>query len=47
MIVRWLAGALDGFTKLIVTADAYGLLSDYLNIARWTLPRRPLPAIVI
>ncbi len=34
LIVRWLAGALDGFTKLIVTADSYSLLAEYLDIAR-------------
>jgi hypothetical protein len=34
LIVRWLAGALEGFTKLIVTAEHYGLLSESLAIAR-------------
>ncbi len=34
LVVRWLAGALEGFTKLIVTAEHYGLLSESLAIAR-------------
>ncbi len=34
LVVRWLAGALKGFTKLIVTAEHYGLLSESLAIAR-------------
>ena len=38
LIVRWLAGALDGFTKLIVTADSYSLLAEYLDIARALQP---------
>ena len=38
LIVRWLAGALDGFTKLIVTADNYSLLAEYLDIARTLQP---------
>jgi SpoVK/Ycf46/Vps4 family AAA+-type ATPase len=38
LIVRWLAGALDGFTKLIVTADSYSLLAEYLDIARTLQP---------
>jgi ATP-dependent 26S proteasome regulatory subunit len=38
LIVRWLIGALDGYTKLIVTASQYGLLDDYLSIARVLQP---------
>jgi len=38
LIVRWLAGALEGFTKLIVTAEHYGLLSESLAIARTLEP---------
>jgi hypothetical protein len=38
LIVRWLLGALDGFTKLLVTSERYRLLSDYLAIARALQP---------
>jgi cell division protease FtsH len=38
LLVRWLAGALEGYTKLIVTAGQYGLLSEYLAIARALQP---------
>ncbi|MEK7231942.1 MAG: ATP-binding protein, partial [Pseudomonadota bacterium] len=38
LIVRWLAGALEGFTKLIITADNYTLLPEYLDIARVLQP---------
>lgn len=38
MIARWLTGALDGFTKLIVSAEHYGLLDDYFAIARALQP---------
>jgi hypothetical protein len=34
LVVRWLTAALEGFTKLIVTAGHYGLLSESLAIAR-------------
>ena len=38
MLVRWLAGALDGYTKLIVKAEHYALLDDYLSVARMLQP---------
>jgi hypothetical protein len=38
MVVRWLAGALEGYTKLILAAGEYGLLGDYLAIARTLQP---------
>src|SRR6266542_5905669 len=38
LIVRWLAGALEGYTKLIVTAGHYGLLEETLEIARALQP---------
>ena len=38
LIVRWLAGALDGYTKLIVTAGHYGLLEETFEIARALQP---------
>jgi len=38
MVVRWLAGALEGYTKLIVAAGEYVLLGDYLAIARTLQP---------
>lgn len=34
LIVRWLATALEGYTKLIVTAGHYGLLEETFEIAR-------------
>ena len=38
MLVRWLASALEGYTKLIVTAHQYPLLRDYVSIARALQP---------
>ncbi len=38
LVVRWLVGALEGFTKLILAAGHYNLLSDYLAIARTLQP---------
>ena len=38
LVVRWLLGALDGYTKLLVTSEHYGLLADYLAIARILQP---------
>jgi len=38
LIVRWLAGALEGYTKLIITADSYTLLPEYFEIARILQP---------
>src|SRR6266511_1424666 len=38
LIVRWLAGALEGYTKLIVTAGRYGLLKETFEIARALQP---------
>lgn len=38
MLVRWLAGALEDYTKLVVKADDYALLSDYVSIARALQP---------
>lgn len=37
-IVRWLTGALEGFTKLIVTAGRYALLPEALAIAQALQP---------
>jgi hypothetical protein len=34
LVARWLTGALEGFTKVVVTAEHYGLLSESLAIAR-------------
>ena len=36
--VRWLAGALEGYTKLIVTAGQYAFLEETLEIARALQP---------
>jgi len=36
--VRWLAGALEGYTKLIVTAGQYALLEETFEIARALQP---------
>ena len=38
LIVRWLAGAVDGYTKLIVTAGHYRLLAETFEIARALQP---------
>jgi len=38
LIVRWLAGALENYTKLVVTAGHYGLLAETLSIARVLQP---------
>ena len=38
LIVRWLAGALAGYTKLIVSAGHYALLEESLEIARALQP---------
>ena len=38
LIVRWLAGALTGYTKVIVTAGHYALLEESLEIARALQP---------
>jgi len=38
LIVRWLAGALERYTKLIVTAGHYGLLEETFEIARALQP---------
>jgi Uma2 family endonuclease len=38
MVVRWLVGALPGYTKLLVAAGEYVLLGDYLAIARTLQP---------
>jgi ATP-dependent 26S proteasome regulatory subunit len=38
LLVRWLAGALPGYTKLLVTAGQYALLDEYLAIARALQP---------
>jgi energy-coupling factor transporter ATP-binding protein EcfA2 len=38
LIARWLAGALQGYTKLIVTAGHYGLLEETFEIARALQP---------
>jgi ATP-dependent 26S proteasome regulatory subunit len=38
LIVRWLIGALEGYTKLIVSAGHYGLLSECLEMARTLQP---------
>ena len=38
LIVRWLSAALEGYTKLIVTASHYGLLEETFEIARALQP---------
>ena len=38
LIVRWLVGALEGYTKLIVSAGHYGLLAECLDMARALQP---------
>jgi hypothetical protein len=38
LVVRWLAGALTGYTKVIVTAGHYALLEESLEIARALQP---------
>jgi len=38
LVVRWLAGALEGYTKLIVTAGHYALLAETFEIARALQP---------
>ena len=38
LIVRWLVGALEGYTKLIVSAGHYGLLAECLEMARALQP---------
>jgi histone H3/H4 len=38
LIVRWLIGELPGYTKLVVAAGHYGLLDEYLAIARVLQP---------
>lgn len=38
LIVRWLASALEGYTKLIVTAGHYGILEEMFEIARTLQP---------
>ncbi|MGH8702426.1 MAG: AAA family ATPase [Burkholderiales bacterium] len=38
LIVRWLARALEGFTKLIVTAGHYGMIEETFEIARALQP---------
>jgi hypothetical protein len=38
LIARWLTGALDGFTKLIVAAERYRLLPEALAMARALQP---------
>jgi hypothetical protein len=38
LIVRWLAGALEGYTKLVVTAGHYALLEETFEIARALQP---------
>ena len=38
LVVRWLASALEGFTKLIVTAGHYALLEETFEIARALQP---------
>ena len=38
LIVRWLCGALEGYTKLIVTAGHYALLEQTFEIARALQP---------
>lgn len=38
LIARWLATALEGYTKLIVTAGHYGLLEETFEIARALQP---------
>ena len=38
LVIRWLASALEGFTKLIVTAGHYALLEETFEIARALQP---------
>ncbi|MBI2316960.1 MAG: ATP-binding protein [Betaproteobacteria bacterium] len=38
LVVRWLVGALEGYTKLIVSAGHYGLLAESLEMARALQP---------
>ena len=38
LIVRWLARALEGYTKLIVTAGHYGMIKETFEIARALQP---------
>ena len=38
LIVRWLVGALEGYTKLIVSAGHYSLLAECLEMARALQP---------
>lgn len=38
LVVRWLAGALEGYTKLIVTAGHYALLEETFEISRALQP---------
>lgn len=38
LIVRWLIGELPGYTKFVVAAGQYGLLGEYLAIARVLQP---------
>ncbi len=38
LIVRWLIGALEGYTKLVVSAGHYGLLEESLEMARALQP---------
>lgn len=38
LIVRWLVGALEGYTKLIVSAGHYALLAECLEMARALQP---------
>jgi ATP-dependent 26S proteasome regulatory subunit len=38
LVVRWLAGALEDYTKLIVTAGQYALLEETFEIARALQP---------
>jgi ATPase family associated with various cellular activities (AAA) len=38
LIVRWLIGQLPGYTKFIIAAGDYGLLEEYMEIARALQP---------
>jgi ATP-dependent 26S proteasome regulatory subunit len=38
LVVRWLAGALEGYTKLVVTAGHYAFLKETFDIARALQP---------